>query len=178
MTKKLELLAPAGDRERLEMAVTYGADAVYLAGTAFGMRSFAGNFTEDTLKQAVSFCRTRNVETHITVNTMPRNSEVALLPQWLELLEDAGVTAAIVADVGVLDLVKQYAPSLKIHISTQASVVNFASARAWHELGANRVILARELSLEEIAEIRAKTPRDLELEVFAHGQAAYPVRGR
>ena len=154
MKKKLELLAPAGDWERLEMAVAYGADAVYLAGTSFGMRAFAGNFEGEDLKRAAAYCKARGVDIHATCNTMPRNDEVARLPQWLSLLEEAGVTAVILADVGVLALAKKYAPSLKIHISTQASVSNYQAARAWHDLGADRVILARELSLPEIAEIR------------------------
>ena len=176
--RKLELLAPAGDWERLEMAVAYGADAVYLAGTAFGMRSFAGNFEAEELKRAAAFCRARGVDAHVTCNTMPRNDEVERLPQWLSLLEEAGVTAAIVADVGVLALLKKYAPSLKVHISTQASVVNYQAARAWHDLGADRIILARELSLDEIAEIRAKTPKELELEAFAHGAMCVSYSGR
>ena len=176
--RKLELLAPAGDWERLEMAAAYGADAVYLAGTTFGMRSFAGNFEGDELKRAAAYCKERGVDTHVTCNTMPRNDEVARLPQWLSLLEEAGVTAAIVADVGVLAMLKKYAPSLKVHISTQASVVNYQAARAWHDLGANRIILARELSLSEIAEIRAKTPKELELEAFAHGAMCVSYSGR
>jgi len=176
--RKLELLAPAGDWERLQMAVSYGADAVYLAGTSFGMRSFAGNFSADELKRAAAYCRAHGVDAHVTCNTMPRNAEAAALPAWLELLEEAGITAVILADVGVLGMVKKYAPSLKIHISTQASVVNYISARAWHELGADRVILARELSLEEIAEIRAKAPAALELEAFAHGAMCVSYSGR
>ena len=178
MKKKLELLAPAGDWERLEMAVAYGADAVYLAGTTFGMRSFAGNFSPEELKKAAAYCKAHGVDCHVTCNTMPRNDEVSRLPQWLELLEEAGVTAVILADVGVLALAKKYAPSVKIHISTQASIVNYQAASAWHDLGADRVILARELSLPEIAEIRAKTPRELEIETFAHGAMCVSYSGR
>ena len=178
MKKKIELLAPAGDWERLEMAVAYGADAVYLAGTTFGMRSFAGNFSPEEMKRAVAFCKAHGVDAHVTCNTMPRNDEIARLPQWLELLEEAGVTAVILADVGVLGLAKKYAPNVKIHISTQASIVNYQAATAWHELGADRVILARELNLEEIAEIRAKTPKSLEIETFAHGAMCVSYSGR
>ncbi len=178
MQKKLELLAPAGDWERLAMAVAYGADAVYLAGTTFGMRSFAGNFSPEELKRAVDYCTDHGVAVHVTCNTMPRNEEVAHLPEWLALLEDCGVSAVILADVGVLSLAKQYAPSVKVHISTQASVVNYRAAQAWHDLGADRVILARELSLTEIAEIRAKTPKSLELEAFAHGAMCVSYSGR
>ena len=176
--KKMELLAPAGDMERLEMAVAYGADAVYLAGNAFGMRSFAGNFSPEELNRAVELCRAHGVRVHVTCNTMPRNGEVARLPEWLEHLEALGVDAIILADVGVLALAKQYAPHVQCHISTQASIVNYQAARAWHSLGAGRVILARELSLEEVREIRAKTPPELEIEVFAHGAMCVSYSGR
>ena len=176
--KQIELLAPAGDMERLEMAVAYGADAVYLAGNTFGMRSFAGNFSPEELQAAVALCRKHNVRVHVTCNTMPRNDEIARLPQWLEYLNEVGVDAIIMADVGVLSLAKQYAPKVECHISTQASIVNYQSARAWHDLGAKRVILARELSLDEIREIRAKAPKELEMEVFAHGAMCVSYSGR
>ena len=175
---KIELLAPAGDMERLQMAVAYGADAVYLAGTAFGMRSFAGNFSLPELEAAVELCRSHGVRVHVTCNTMPRNGEIARLPEWLEHLEELRVDAVILADVGVLALAKRYAPHVQCHISTQASIVNHQSARAWYDLGASRAILARELSLEEIREIRAKAPRGLELEVFAHGAMCVSYSGR
>ena len=176
--KRPELLCPAGDMERLRMAVAYGADAVYLAGTMFGMRSFAGNFTPEELKDAVGLCRAHGVAVHITCNTMPRNDEVARLPEWLEYLDQIGVDAVIVADVGALALVKRHAPHVRAHISTQASIVNYQSASAWHDLGASRVILARELTLDEIREIRAKTPRELEIECFVHGAMCVSYSGR
>ena len=176
--KKIELLAPAGDMERLEMAVAYGADAVYLAGTAFGMRSFAGNFTPEELKRAVDLCHKKGVRVHVTCNTMPRNDEVARLPEWLTYLDQVGVDAVILADVGVMALAGKYAPHVQRHISTQASIVNYETARAWHDLGADRVILARELSLDEIREIRDKTPPELELEAFAHGAMCVSYSGR
>ena len=176
--KNIELLAPAGDMERLHMAVAYGADAVYLAGNAFGMRSFAGNFTPEELKAAVALCHSHGVRVHVTCNTMPRNDEAARLPQWLEYLNDVGVDAVILADVGVLSLAKRHAPRVQCHISTQASIVNYQSARAWYELGASRVILARELSLEEIRTIRDKTPADLEIEAFVHGAMCVSYSGR
>ena len=175
---KIELLAPAGDMERLQMAVAYGADAVYLAGNAFGMRSFAGNFSLPELETAVELCRSHGVRVHVTCNTMPRNGEIARLPEWLEHLEELRVDAAILADVGVLALAKRYAPHVQCHISTQASIVNYQSARAWYDLGASRAILARELSLEEIREIRAKAPRELEIEVFVHGAMCVSYSGR
>ena len=176
--KKIELLAPAGDMERLEMAVAYGADAVYLAGTTFGMRSFAGNFTPEELKRAVALCHKKGVRVHVTCNTMPRNDEVARLPEWLTYLDQVGVDAVILADVGVMALAGKYAPHVQRHISTQASIVNYETARAWHDLGADRVILARELSLDEIREIRDKTPPALELEAFAHGAMCVSYSGR
>ena len=176
--RTIELLAPAGDMERLRMAVAYGADAVYLAGTTFGMRSFAGNFSPEELKQAVELCHSRGVRVHVTCNTMPRNNEVARLPEWLEYLNEVGVDAAIMADVGVLSLAKKYAPKVQCHISTQASIVNYASAQAWYDLGASRIILARELSLDEIREIRAKAPRELEMEAFGHGAMCVSYSGR
>ena len=178
MAEHIELLAPAGDMERLRMSLAYGADAVYLAGTDFGMRSFAGNFTPEELKQAVALCHSRGVAVHVTCNTMPRNGEIARMPEWLSYLQELGVDAAILADVGVLSLLKKHAPKLKAHISTQASVSNYQAAAAWHELGASRVILARELSLDEIREIRAKAPRELELEAFVHGAMCVSYSGR
>ena len=176
--KKPELLAPAGDMERLQMALAYGADAVYLAGTMFGMRSFAGNFTPEELKTAVELCHSKGVRVHVTCNTMPRNEEVARLPEWLEYLDSVGVDAIILADVGTLALAKRHAPHVQCHISTQASIVNYQSATAWHDLGASRVILARELSLDEIREIRLKTPKELEIEAFAHGAMCVSYSGR
>ncbi len=176
--KRLELLAPAGDMERLRMSLAYGADAVYLAGPDFGLRSFAGNFTSAELREAVTLAHDRGVAVHVTCNAMPRRGEIDRLPEWLEYLDALGVDAVIVADVGVLSLARRHAPNVKIHISTQASVVNHISAAAWHDLGASRVILARELSLEEIAEMRAKCPRTLELEAFVHGAMCVSYSGR
>ncbi len=176
--KKPELLAPAGDMERLRMAVLYGADAVYLAGESFGMRSFAGNFSPEELPRAVAFAHDHGVRVHVTVNTMPRCGEIEKLPEWLEALDDAGVDALIAADLGTFTLAGKYAPRCERHVSTQVSVANHVAARAWYELGANRVILARELNLEEIREIRAKTPPELELEAFVHGAMCVSYSGR
>ena len=176
--RKPELLAPAGDMERLKMAVLYGADAVYLAGTDFGMRAFAGNFTPEELPRAVGFAHGHGVQVHCTINTMPRNDEAARLPEHLERLNDAGVDALIVADLGAFSLAGKYAPRCRRHISTQASICNYEAARAWYDLGASRVILARELGLEEIREIREKTPAELELEAFVHGAMCVSYSGR
>ncbi len=176
--KKPELLCPAGNMERLRMAVLYGADAVYLAGESFGMRSFAGNFSQEDLPRAVAFAHECGVRVHVTVNTMPRNREADGLPDWLAFLNDAGVDALIVADLGAFSMAGKYAPRCERHVSTQASVSNYAAASAWFEAGASRVILARELSLEEIREIRARTPRELELEAFVHGAMCVSYSGR
>ena len=178
MGTKPELLAPAGDMERLRMAVLYGADAVYLAGTDFGMRAFAGNFSPEGLTEAVAFAHAHGVRVHCTVNTMPRNDEMDRLPAHLELLEDAGVDAVILADLGAFRLAERCAPHAARHVSTQAGVTNYETARAWHDAGASRVILARELSLEEIRTIRDKTPPSLELEAFVHGAMCVSYSGR
>ena len=175
---KLELLSPAGDMERLKMSVLYGADAVYLAGTDFGMRSFAGNFSPEELPKAVDFAHSHGVKVHVTVNTMPRNGEIATLPAYLEQLDSAGVDALIVADMGAFTLAGKYAPHCQRHISTQQSVANYECAKAWYDLGAQRVVLARELNLEEIREIRAKTPKELEVETFGHGAMCVSYSGR
>ena len=178
MRRKPELLCPAGDWERLNMAVRYGADAVYLAGTSFGMRSFAGNFTDEELRRAVTFAHERGVKVHVTVNTMPRSEEVDKLPAHLELLNDAGVDALIVADLGAFTMAGKYAPRCERHISTQQSIANYASAQAWYDLGAKRVVLARELSLEEVREIRRRVSPELEIETFAHGAMCVSYSGR
>ena len=178
MRRKPEILAPAGDMEKLQMAVLYGADAVYLAGTSFGMRSFAGNFTPEELPKAVKFAHDHGVRVHVTVNTMPRNDEVARLPEHLERLNDAGVDALILADLGAFTLAGKYAPKCERHISTQQSIANYECARAWYDLGAKRVVLAREVSLQEIREMRAKIPEELEVETFCHGAMCVSYSGR
>ena len=176
--RKLELLSPAGDMERLKMAVLYGADAVYLAGTDFGMRAFAGNFTPEELPQAVKFAHDHGVKAHVTVNIMPRNDEIVQLPAYLERLEDAGVDALIVADLGAFTLAGKHAPRCERHISTQQSIANYECAQAWYDLGASRVVLARECSLKEIEEIRRKVDPRLEIETFGHGAMCVSYSGR
>ncbi len=178
MRNKPELLAPAGDMERLKMSVLYGADAVYLAGTSFGMRSFAGNFPAEELPEAVRYAHEHGVKVHVTVNTMPRSDELAGLPAHLELLDQSGVDALIIADLGVFRAAEKYAPHCERHISTQVSIANYACANAWYDLGAKRVVLARELSLEEIRTIRQNTPKELEIETFAHGAMCVSYSGR
>ena len=174
----LELLAPVGDYERLVAAVQYGADAVYLGGTAFGMRAASANFDLDTLRRAVEYAHAHSVRVYLTCNTLPRGAEVEDLPQYLKDTAACGVDAFIVSDIGVMMLAKRVAPQVEIHISTQAGVVNYLTARELYGLGARRVVLARELSLEEIAEIRAKTPPELEIEAFVHGAMCMSFSGR
>ena len=176
--KKPELLAPAGDWEKLQMAVLYGADAVYLAGMSFGMRSFAGNFSDEELPRAVDFAHRHGVKVHATVNTMPRSGEVDRLPEHLEKLNDAGVDALILADLGAFTLAGKYAPRCQRHISTQQSIANYACAQAWFDLGAQRVVLARELGMDEIREIRRRVDPALELETFCHGAMCVSYSGR
>ena len=174
----VEVLAPAGDRERFDAALDFGADAVYLARETFGMRSGPKNFTYDLLKKAAEDAHARNVKIYLTCNTLPRNSEIPGFRQIVEEAVDCGVDALLVADMGLLGLVKQYAPDMEIHMSTQTGIVNYAAARELHSMGAKRVVLARELSLDEIAEIRAKTSPDLDIEVFVHGAMCMSFSGR
>lgn len=176
--RKPELLSPAGDWEKLRMAVLYGADAVYLAGTSFGMRSFAGNFSDEELPRAVRFAHEHGVKVHATVNTMPRWDEEEQLPAHLEKLDAAGVDALILADLGAFTLAGRYAPHCQRHISTQQSVANHVCAQAWYDLGASRVVLAREVSLAEIAAIRQRVSPQLELEAFCHGAMCVSYSGR
>ena len=175
---KPELLSPAGDRERLDMALAYGADAVYLAGNAYGMRAFAGNFGREDLAEAVRLAHAQGVRVHVTCNTLARNGEIAALPEYLEFLDGIGADAVIAAGVDVLSLCKRHAPHVQVHMSTQTGITNYEMARVWRELGASRVILARELSLEEVAEICAKAPRGLEVECFVHGAMCVSYSGR
>ena len=164
-----ELLCPAGDLTRLKTAVDFGADAVYIAGEEFGMRTAASNFGEADMREGISYAHDRGVKVHIACNTLPHNDEICRIPAFLELCQDAGADAVIAADLGTIGLVKKYAPKCELHVSVQSGVVNYETANAFYNLGANRVVTARELSLSEVAEIRAKTPKELTLECFAHG---------
>lgn len=173
-----ELLSPAGDLEKLRFAIAYGADAVYLAGQQFGMRAAAANFSREDLIHGIHYAHERGVSCYVTVNIMPSNRDLLALPEYLTFLQDAGADALIVADVGVIRLAQQYAPRVPLHISTQTSILNYEAANFWADWGASRVVLARELSLDEIAEIRAKTPPSLELEAFVHGAMCISYSGR
>ncbi len=178
MDNKLELLSPAGDPERLTMALRYGADAVYLAGQRYGMRASAGNFSDEQLAEAVKSAHEKGVRVYVTCNTLPREDELTGLPEYLESLQAVGVDALIIADVGVLELAKKYAPNVKKHVSTQLGVINSATANALYALGADTVVLARETPLEDIRKIRANTPEDLRIEAFVHGAMCVSFSGR
>ena len=175
---KPELLSPVGDRERLLMALHYGADAVYLAGKEFGLRASAGNFDRDGLREAVALCHEKGVSVHVTVNTLPREDELSRLPDYLRFLNALGVDALIIADLGVLSLANRYAPDVEKHVSTQLGVVNSETCRVLCEMGASRAVLARELSLGEIRQIRENAPADLALEAFVHGAMCVSFSGR
>lgn len=175
---RLELLSPVGDYERLVAAVNYGADAVYLGGLLFGMRAAPQNFTFEQLKSGVEFAHKNGVKVYLTCNTLPRNNEIIHFEEFIKNASDAGVDAVIATDIGLLSLIKKYAPDMEIHISTQAGIVNFVTANEFYNMGAKRVVLARELSLDEIAEIRAKTPKELDIEAFVHGAMCVSFSGR
>ena len=176
--RKPELLAPAGDMERLRAAVDYGADAVYLGGKNFGMRSAPANFSCQELEEGVALCHRRGVKVYVTCNTLPRNQELPEMVPFLKFCQEAGVDGFILSDLGVLALAKEHAPQVERHISTQFGVVNYAAAQACFELGASRVVLAREVPLSEIREIREKVDPRLELEAFAHGSMCVSFSGR
>ncbi len=174
----LEVLAPVGDYERLLSALNYGADAVYLARKNFGMRAAPSNFDFEGLKNAVELCHKKGVKVYLTCNILPRNNEIADFQQFVEEAVEAKVDALIVADLGLLSLIKKYAPDMEIHMSTQTGIVNYVTANELYNMGCKRVVLARELSLEEIAGIRANTPPDLEIEAFVHGAMCVSFSGR
>ncbi|MFQ6724103.1 MAG: peptidase U32 family protein [Clostridia bacterium] len=174
----MELLAPVGNPEKLKLAIHYGADAVYLASKRFGLRTFAGNFDEEQLKWAVDFVHNAGKKIYITINIIPHDSDFEGLDDYIKSLDTLGVDAIIVADLGVMQVAKRVAPNLDIHISTQANVTNSETAKFYASLGAKRIILARELSLDEIKKIRREIPKDVELECFGHGAMCISYSGR
>lgn len=176
--KRPEILSPAGNFEKMRAAIRYGADAVYLAGQIFGMRAAADNFSIEEMTEAVKYAHERGVKVYLTLNTMPREYEYPLLRKYLSDLSGVGLDAMIIADIGVLMLVKEMLPDMEIHISTQANATSAAACLAWYGLGAKRVVLARELTLDEIKAIRANIPDDLELECFVHGSMCISYSGR
>lgn len=174
----MELLAPAGNFEKLKYAIWYGADAVYCAYQAFSLRAAGGNFNEQQLKEAVDFCHKAGKKIYITVNIYPAEEDLEALPAFLEFLETLKPDGMIISDLGILRLAKRYAPSVPIHISTQANITNYEAAMAYHELGASRLVLARETTLEQIRSIGSKIPSSLELECFVHGAMCISYSGR
>ncbi len=174
----LELLSPAGNFEKMKSAIRYGADAVYLAGHFFGMRSAADNFTNEELRDAVIYAHERGVKVYLTVNTMPHGYEYERLREYLTAIKDFGIDAIIAADLGVIATIKELLPEMEIHVSTQASIVSPAAALAYVALGAKRLVLARELTLSEIKEIKKAIPEDVELEAFVHGSMCVSYSGR
>ncbi|HZJ78648.1 MAG TPA: U32 family peptidase [Clostridia bacterium] len=175
---KPELLAPAGDMECLEAVVRFGADAVYIGGAEFGMRTASKNFDDESLRKAVEHSHKNGVKVYLACNTVPRNDEIERLPRFIEYAAQCGVDAFIVTDIGVLEIIKKYAPHCDVHISTQAGITNYSAANAFFQLGASRVVTARELSIDEIAEIREKTPNEMEIECFIHGAMCVSFSGR
>ncbi len=178
MSSKYEVLSPAGDIECLMSAVNFGADAVYLAGEQFGMRTASKNFNDESLAKGIEYAHSKGVKVYITCNTLPRNNELDRLPSFMEKAQSLQADAFIIADIGVMEYAKKYAPNVDIHISTQAGIVNYATANAFYNMGATRVVLAREMSLSEIRELRSNTPIDLEIEVFVHGAMCVSFSGR
>ncbi len=176
--KKVELLAPAGDLERLKIAIMYGADAVYLGGQIFGLRAAAKNFTLEDLKEGVDYAHERGVKVYITANIIPHNEDFQGLSEYLKAIYQIGIDAVIVSDPGTFTIVKETVPNMEIHISTQANNTNYRTVKFWGDLGASRVVLARELNFEEIKEISNKIPEDLELEAFVHGAMCMSYSGR
>ena len=176
--RKPEVLAPAGDWERFQFALQYGADAIYLGGKQFTMRAAPANFTAEQLAAAVQLAHAKGVKVYLTCNTLPHNADLPQFLPYLREMAETGIDAVIVADLGLLALIRKALPDLEIHMSTQMGIVNYETANALYDLGVKRVVLARELSLEEIAEIRAKTPADLELEAFVHGAMCVSFSGR
>lgn len=175
---QIELLAPAGDEECLRSALDYGCDAVYLAGKSFGMRAGAKNFDMDGLDRAVRLAHERGVKVHLTCNTIPLNSEIEQFPKYIAAAQECGVDAAIACDLGVISMIKEYAPKMELHISTQTGVVNYQTAIELYKMGAKRVVLAREVGLEDIREIRRRIPADMEIETFVHGAMCVSFSGR
>lgn len=174
----LELLAPAGNMEKLKVAFRYGADACYMAGKKFGLRAFSGNFDEDELVEAVNYAHNLGKKIYITVNIVAHNNDFTGLAEYLKYLQEINVDAVIVSDIGIMGYVKEFAPNLDIHVSTQANITNKYTAKSFVDMGAKRLILARELSLKEIKEIREFIPDDVEIETFVHGAMCISYSGR
>lgn len=175
---KPEVLAPAGNLEKLKTAIAYGADAVYMAGKQFGLRTFSDNFTHEEMREGVEYAHARGVKCYCTVNVMAHEADISLIDDEIRFLSEVGMDALIISDAGIFRKVRRIAPNMEIHISTQASVTNSEGCMFWYEQGAKRVVLARELTLDEIRKIRSAVPADLELECFVHGAMCVSYSGR
>ena len=173
-----ELLAPAGNMEKLKVAFAYGADAVYIGGKRFGLRAFADNFTPEEIKEGIDFAHRIGKKVYVTMNIFARNEDFNGMEEYIRYLKRVGADAVILSDPGIIELVKKTEPDLEIHLSTQASTTNYHSALFWHKIGVKRIILARELSINEIRQIRDNTPESLELEAFVHGAMCMSYSGR
>lgn len=174
----IELLAPAGNLEKLKVAITYGADAVYIGGEAFSLRAMADNFDRKKMIEGLKFAHDRGKKVYVTVNIFAHNSDLTEMPEYIKGLYDIGVDAVIVSDLGVFSIVREAAPNLEVHISTQANNTNYKTCEFYYKMGAKRIVLARELSLKEIGEIRERIPEDMELEAFVHGAMCMAYSGR
>lgn len=175
---KVELLAPAGNLEKLKIAIEYGADAVYMGGEAYGLRAYADNFNEDDMRAGIDFAHARGKKVYLTMNIIPHNADLVKMPDYVRSIQDMGADAIILSDPGVYAIVRETSPDMEIHLSTQANNTNWRSAKFWYENGVKRIVLARELSLNEIKEIREKVSEELELEIFIHGAMCISYSGR
>ena len=175
---KLELLAPAGDPEKLKTAVLYGADAVYFGGEAFSLRSGAGNFTLEQMREGVAYAHAHGVNCYLTLNIYPHNDDIAPLEDFLDEIRDVPVDAFLVSDPGARMVLKEHIPSAVIHLSTQANMTNYRTAQFWYDQGVRRVVTAREMSIEQIRGLRENTPADMEIEAFVHGAMCVSYSGR
>ncbi len=178
MIQKPELLAPAGDLEKLKIAVLYGADAVYIGGEAYGLRAKAKNFDMEKMKEGIDFAHAYGVKVYVTANIYAHNADFEGMADYFKQVEKIGADAVLISDLGVFSVAKEAAPNLEIHVSTQANNTNYKSAQMWHQLGAKRIVVARELSLKEIKQIRQNIPQDMEIEAFVHGAMCISYSGR
>ena len=176
--KKMELLAPAGDLEKLKIAVLYGADAVYFGGSDFGLRAGANNFTPDDMREGIAFAHEHDCKCYMTLNIFAHNEDIDKLPQYLETIKDIPIDAFLVSDPGVFSVLKKVIPDAEVHLSTQANTTNFMSARFWYDLGVKRIVAAREMSYEELKRIKSEIPDDMEIEAFVHGAMCISYSGR
>lgn len=178
MKNKFELLAPAGDLEKLKTAIIYGADAVYFGGEMFSLRAGAGNLTLDEMREGVAFAHERGKKCYLTINIFAHNEDIEPLTKYLEDIREIDIDAFIVSDPGIIDLIQEIIPDAEIHLSTQANMTNYRTANFWHKMGVERLVLARELTFREIIEIRKNIPEDMELEAFVHGAMCISYSGR